>query len=138
VIGKEANYPLSYRMTPGVKFPLYSAAAGKAVLKSLSDEDKKSYFKKVKLEPITKNTVTNEVELRKNLNVHTKDNIIISNGENSVGVIALAIAILDKEENPLGAISIVIPEARFNQELEHDCRDCLKHAARKIEHELFL
>ena len=138
VIGKEANYPLSYRMTPGVKFPLYSAAAGKAVLKSLSDEDKKNYFKKVKLEPITKNTVTNEVELRQNLNLHSKDNIIISNGENSVGVIALAIAILDKEENPLGAISIVIPEARFNQELEHDCLDCLQHAAKKIEHELFL
>ena len=137
VLGKEANYPLSYRMTPGVKFPLYSAAAGKAVLKALSDEDKKNYFKKVKLEPITKNTFTNEVELRKNLTSASKDNIIISNGENSLGVIALAVAILDEEESPIGAISIVIPEARFNKELERDCRDCLKNAAKKIEYELF-
>ena len=138
VIGKEANYPLSYRMTSGVKFPLYSAAAGKAVLNALSEDEKKEYFKRAKLEPMTKNTITNEVDLRKSLNAQSKDNIIISNGENSVGVIALAIAILDKEENPLGAISIVIPEARFNHELEQNCRDCLQHAAKKIKHELFL
>lgn len=138
VIGKEANYPLSYRMTPGVKFPLYSAAAGKAVLKALSEEDKKKYFKKVKLEAVTKNTITNEADLRKSFITRAKDSITISNGENSVGVIALAAAILDEDENPLGAISIVIPEARFNKELEQDCRNSLKHAAKKIEHELFL
>ena len=138
VLGKEANYPLSYRMTSGVKFPLYSAAAGKAVLKALSEQEQKIYFKKIKIEAITKNTASSEIEIRKRLSSTSKDNIVLSNGENTIGVIALAIAILDKEKAPIGAISIVVPEARFNKALELQCRKNLKHAADKIEYELTL
>jgi DNA-binding IclR family transcriptional regulator len=139
VIGKEANYPLSYRMTPGVKFPLYSAAAGKAVLGALSEKEQKAYFEKTQIKPITKNTATSEQEIRRRLKTNRGDDgIVISNGENSEGVIALAIAILDEETNPIGAISVVIPEARFNKALDEKCRLSLKSAAKKIQHELVL
>ena len=136
VLGKEADYPLSYRMTPGVKFPLYSAAAGKAVLKSLSEKEQNEYLNKTKLLAITENTAKNEKELRRRLNDKSEDNITISYGENSVGVIALAIPILNEENKPLGAISIVIPEARFNKKIEMNSRKYLKHAAEKFQHEL--
>ena len=139
VIGKEANYPLSYRMTPGIKFPLYSAAAGKAVLAALPEKEQQIYFKKTQIKPMTKNTATTEQEIRKRLRANKADDgIVISNGENSVGVIALAIAILDEESLPIGAISVVVPEARFNKALDQRCRANLKNAATKIQHELTL
>ena len=139
VIGKEANYPLSYRMTPGVKFPLYSAAAGKAVLRALTEEEQKTYFKKMKIKAITKNTAATEQEILKRLRTSSdSDQIVISNGESSVGVIALAIAILDEDKHPIGAISVVVPEARFNKSLDQQCRMSLKNAASKIQHELVL
>ncbi len=136
VLGLEANYPLSYRMPPNVKFPLYSAAAGKAILQILPPEEKNLYFKKTKLQSLTDKTVTDEKLLRKKLIEDTQDGVTISYGENSVGVIALAIPICKKNGYPLGALSVVIPEVRFNETLDEVCRKMLKTGKDKIENEL--
>jgi DNA-binding IclR family transcriptional regulator len=135
VLGLDANYPLSYRMLPNVKFPLYSAAAGKAILHILPLEEKNLYFKKTKLQSMTDKTVTDEKMLRKKLIADTVDGVTISYGENSVGVIALAIPIC-KNDYPLGALSVVIPEVRFNKTLDEICRKMLKIGKDKIENEL--
>jgi DNA-binding IclR family transcriptional regulator len=136
VLGREANYPLSYRMPPNVKFPLYSAAAGKAILNILPSTEKDHYFKKTQLLAITDKTITSEKILRKKLMMDTEDDITISHGENSVGVIALAIPICKKNGYPLGALSVVIPEVRFNKILDELCRIMLKIGKTKIENEL--
>ena len=136
VLGLEANYPLSYRMPPNVKFPLYSAAAGKAILYALSPEEQNAYFKNTQLKAITTKTITDEKKLKAILEADTKDEITISRGENSVGVIALASPIKNSQNRILGALSIVIPEVRFNKELDDLSRSLLKVAKNKIENEL--
>jgi len=136
VLGLEANYPLSYRMPPNVKFPLYSAAAGKAILHALSPEEQTSYFKNTQLKAITTKTITDEKKLKAILEADTKDEITISRGENSVGVIALATPIINSHNRILGALSIVIPEVRFNKELDDLSRSLLTVAKNKIENEL--
>ena len=136
VLGLEANYPLSYRMPPNVKFPLYSAAAGKAILQSLSLEEQNTYFKNTQLKAVTNKTVTDEKKLRAKLKADTVDGITISMGENSVGVIGLATPIKNSENRILGALSIVIPEVRFNPNLDALSRSLLKLAKNKMENEL--
>jgi DNA-binding IclR family transcriptional regulator len=84
---------------------------------------------------MTDKTVTDEKMLRKKLIADTVDGVTISYGENSVGVIALAIPI-SKNDYPLGALSVVIPEVRFNKTLDEVCRKMLKIGKDKIENEL--
>ncbi len=136
VLGQEANYPLSYRMPPNVKFPLYSAAAGKAILNILPSEEQNLYFQNTVLKPMTDKTATLEKDLRQKLQNDTVDSITRSSGENSVGVIALATPICRKNGYPIGALSIVIPEVRFNPELDTLCRKVLLISKDKIETEL--
>ena len=57
-------------------------------------------------------------------------------GENSVGVIALATPIKNSQGKILGALSIVIPEVRFNKDLDNLSRMLLKLSKNKIEDEL--
>lgn len=136
VLGEEANYPLSYRMTPNVKFTLYAAAAGKAVLNCLPESEKNTYFKQTKITPLTNQTATTEAQIRQKLIADTKNKVTISYGENSVGVIALAIPILREDHIPIGALSIVVPEVRFTEKLEILCRESLITAATKVDYEL--
>jgi DNA-binding IclR family transcriptional regulator len=123
-------------MTPNVQFTLYAAAAGKAILNCLSESEKVTYFKKTPIKALTNQTATTEAAIRKKIMVDTKNNVTISYGENSVGVIALAIPILREDQAPIGALSIVVPEVRFNATLEKLCRESLITAAKKVDYEL--
>ena len=136
VLGEEASYPLSYRMTPNVQFTLYAAAAGKAILNCLSESEKVTYFKKTPIKALTNQTATTESAIRKKIMVDTKNNVTISYGENSFGVIALAIPLLREDQAPIGALRIVVPEVRFNTNLEKLCRESLITAAKKVDYEL--
>jgi len=136
VLGLEANYPLSYRMPPNVKFPLYSAAAGKAILHALPEEEQQTYLKNTAIKAITSKTIIDKKKLKEKLSLDTKDEITISMGENSVGVIALATPIKNSQGKILGALSIVIPEVRFNKDLDNLSRMLLKLSKNKIEDEL--
>ncbi len=136
VLGEEVDQHLSYRMTPHVKFPLYSAAAGKAVLSALPKDEKESYLREVDFKPMTSQTAKSPSELMVRLNAISADRVIISNGENTIGVVALAIAVLRQDGYPIGALSIVVPQVRYTKELERKCQTSLVLAAQRTEHEL--
>lgn len=136
ILGAEASYPLSYRMPPNVKFSLYSAAAGKAVLHALPEPERENYLQHLKIKPNTGRTAKSIEELRTRLIEDTENGVTFSYGENSVGVIALAVPILSESQYPLGALSIVVPEVRFNKELKKLCMEVLINAGKKIEFEL--
>jgi DNA-binding IclR family transcriptional regulator len=136
VDGEEADYPLSYRMTPHVTFPLYSAAAGKAVLNVLQADEQAAYFEQVGLEPKTAQTAGSVNELRKRLRAIGPDKVAISLGEHTDGVNALAIPVLRDDGYPIGALSVVVPQVRYSAQLAELCRASLVTAAGRIEHEL--
>jgi DNA-binding IclR family transcriptional regulator len=123
-------------MTPHVKFSLYSAAAGKAVLHALPELERENYLKNLKIKPNTDKTAKTKKELEARLVADTENGVTFSYGENSVGVIALAVPILGENQYPLGALSIVVPEVRFNETLKILCMELLINAGKKIEFEL--
>ena len=139
VLGEEVDHhPLSYRMTPHVTFPLYSAAAGKAVLSALKADEQEEYLRHVDIKPNTSETAKSANDIRQRLRAVGADRVSISYGENTIGVNALAIAVLRNDGYPIGALSVVVPQVRNNEELEMLCRASLVSAARRIEHELAL
>ena len=136
-LGVEANYPLSYRMNSPMTFPLYSAAAGKAILNALPACERDHYLKTTSLKKITSQTAATSTEIRRRLKNDTVGGVTISRGENTDGVIAFAVPILGENQYPIGALSIVVPVVRLNSQLEEDCRASLLIAVRKITNELF-
>src|SRR5262245_46110227 len=67
VLGEEVGYALNYRMIPRVTFPLYSAAAGKAVLNALPDDERTDYLRRIVFVPKTSKTARSASEIRKRL-----------------------------------------------------------------------
>lgn len=136
-LGIEANYPLSYRVSSKIKFPLYSAAAGKAVLNALPEKILNNYLQNTKFSKITANTATTPTEIKKRIKADTTNGVTISRNENTEGVIAFAVPILGNDQFPIGALSIVVPSVRLNSQLEELCRTSLITAQEKIKSELF-
>jgi DNA-binding IclR family transcriptional regulator len=136
IAGVESDQALSYRMTTHVRFPLYSSSGGKAILAVLPQEEREAYLAGLKIEPMTERTVSTVDELRKELAEIGDDKIALSRGEHTAGVIAIAIPICQADGFPLGALNVVVPEVRFSKSLEKLCRESLKTAAQRLQHEL--
>lgn len=60
----------SFKVKPGLRFPLHTSAPGKAYLASLSDEESGRIVSRLKLTRFTTKTITTQAKLRKNLSMY--------------------------------------------------------------------
>jgi DNA-binding IclR family transcriptional regulator len=116
----ESASALSYRMAVGDRFPLYSTSAGKAILATMPGHAVSRYFKALKLEAHTASTLGSPTELRKELESVRRSGIAYSRGEQTVGVIGMAMAVTLGDDRLHAALNVVIPAARFTPELERN------------------
>lgn len=116
----ESASALSYRMAVGDRFPLYSTSAGKAILAAMSERALNRYFKDLKLEAHTASTLARPADLRKELDTVRRTGIAYSRGEQTVGVIGMAVAVTLGGDHLPAALNVVIPTARFTPELERE------------------
>lgn len=134
ICGVDGDQPLSYRMNNRARFPLYSSSGGKAVLAAMSAKDRDAYLAGVKLKKLTASTVPSIAKFRRQLAQIRDEGVAVSRNEHTVGVIALAVAITPVHvDGPIGALTVVIPEVRFNARLEILCKKTLKTAAARLE-----
>ncbi|VTU39591.1 Negative regulator of allantoin and glyoxylate utilization operons [Variovorax sp. PBL-H6] len=132
--GVDSEQPLSYRMNNNKRFPLYSSSGGKAVLADMPKALREAYLSRAKLQKLTPSTVASVTALRAQLATIAAEGVAVSRNEHTQGVVALAVAIRRAQgEAPVGAITIVVPDARFNHKLEALCRKTLKTARARIE-----
>jgi DNA-binding IclR family transcriptional regulator len=133
VCGVDSEQPLSYRMNNHKRFPLYSSSGGKAVLAEMPKAMREAYLSRARLKRLTPSTVPSITALRAQITTFA-DGVAVSRNEHTQGVIALAVAIRRAEgEAPVGAITIVVPDARFTDKLEALCKKTLKTARARIE-----
>ncbi|VTU38556.1 IclR family transcriptional regulator [Variovorax sp. RA8] len=132
--GVDSEQPLSYRMNNHKRFPLYSSSGGKAVLAEMPKALREAYLSRAKLQKLTPSTVASVAALRAQLATIAAEGVAVSRNEHTQGVVALAVAIRrTDDETPVGAITIVVPDARFTEKLEALCRKTLKTARARIE-----
>lgn len=133
IYGVESEQALGYRMTGNTRFTLYSSAAGKAVLSALPPDELERYLASFDLAPRTATTVRSIDELRKQVTQAAKDGAAVSHMEHTPGVVSVASVVRRLDSYPLGALNFVIPEVRFNSEVEAHCRRVLKTAVARLE-----
>jgi DNA-binding IclR family transcriptional regulator len=115
----------------GKTAPAYCASLGKAILAFLPPDELKGYFKQVPLTRRTKNTITDEAELRKELAEVRKKGYALDREEHIPGFFCIASPIF-LDGAPIGAIGVT---ARALPPLqEHVGR--IQHTAEVISHVL--
>lgn len=136
VCGVDSPQALTYRMTPGTRFLLYSSSIGKAVLGALPEEERERYLARVKLVPKTDATVKSVAELRRQLVRAAREGLAYSHGEHMPGVVAIAVAVRRADGTPIGAINVAIPSIRYKPSLKALCVRELLAARGALEREL--
>lgn len=100
----------------GTISPLYAGASSKCLLAFSSTAYIDTYLSTQQLIPFTENTISDKKKLLKELDLIRKQGYAQSFGEKRVGVASLSAPIFDHTGSLLGAISIDVPESRFNHE----------------------
>ncbi|HOO89823.1 MAG TPA: IclR family transcriptional regulator [Syntrophales bacterium] len=112
----ESTLELKAGMPVGSKAPLYAGASSKCLLAFSSQDFIDSYLKKVKLEPLTNNTITDVEQLIAELKLIRERGYASSLGETFQGLGSLSVPIVTFHQGiPVRAsASLAIPEVRFN------------------------
>lgn len=97
---------------PGLRFPLHSQAAGKAIMAHLSDERIEEVLDTHGLEAVTDETITDRGALRSELERVRADGYAVDSDQQVVGVSIVARPILVEDEL-VGSVSIACPTGRL-------------------------
>lgn len=95
---------------------LHSTATGKAILAELPEDDLARIIEKRGLTSQTEDTITDEDELREELEAIRERGYSINRGEHFSGVSAVGTAIVSDPDDLIGAISISGPRSRMGPE----------------------
>lgn len=97
----------------GQTMPLHSTALGKAILAALSKEDLEAKLARMDLKPRTGHTITNIDDFREEIRRTQQRGYATDDRENEPGGACVACAIVDVDNQPVGAISVSGPDFRI-------------------------
>jgi IclR family KDG regulon transcriptional repressor len=106
-IGTSGN--LRINSPVGKRLPLYCTACGKVLLAALSEEERKAYYHRIKLQSYTSTSITDIPRLEKELVDINKEGVAYHKEEYRQGVWVTAAPIYDGSEKVIAAAAIIIP-----------------------------
>ena len=110
-------HALRYSLEVGQRAPLHALAAGKAILAGMSEAQLELYFRTVRREAYTPQTIHDETGLREAIADVRRKGVARTREEYSAGISGVARAAIVGGVT-LGAFSIAIPIARLNKDVE--------------------
>lgn len=129
---QSGTHALSYRIAPNHVAPLYSFAAGKVALADLNRRSLDAYLARVKLEPLTANTITDAAALRAVVARVRETGLGCSRSEFALGVDGFAMGVRH-DGSLLGILNVSVPEPRYNSSHVSQITRCLKGAVDRLE-----
>jgi DNA-binding IclR family transcriptional regulator len=136
VVSVTGPQKLVSHMRVGDRGPLYALSGGKAILAMLPEDMREDYLARVTFEDILPNTIKSTEQLRAQLNEIRRTGISYSVQEFTIGIAGMGTPILADDGYPVGAISVVMPFIRFNEQSEARIADLLRHAAAQASKQL--
>jgi DNA-binding IclR family transcriptional regulator len=132
----EGESRIQIRGAIGSRGPLYCTAQGKAILASLPESSLEEILSKIDLEPKAPNTITDPVELRKELQRTRERGWAIADEENQEGIRAVGVSLINNREWPVAAMSVAAPVFQVSLKRLEEFAPLLVDAAREIELQL--
>ena len=121
-----------YSVHVGVMQPLYASSAGKVLLAWLPPAEREAYLQRVKLQPRTEQTIRSTTVLRRQLNEIREEGVAWSFSEFTVGIVGLAVPILDVHGRALAALGLALPASRLDDTRKRKLELALRAAAAEI------
>ena len=110
----ETKHALVPRGWVGGRVPVYCSALGKASLLYLSEPELKKFLETINLVPYTEHTITNRINLLRDLEVTRERGWSLNKEENTRGVVSVGAPIYSGGWGvPSGAICVDVPTARI-------------------------
>lgn len=128
----ESAFPLRMSDLPGHNAPLHASALGKAVLAAHTPEECQSIVKSLVLTPITTETITHPDALLADLDLARERGWAEDRSEAVPGATCFGAAILGLGDEPLGALSVSVPDVRLTPELAAIAGRRIMQEAREI------
>ena len=125
----EADNTIRMASTIGRRSPLYCTSVGKAILAQLSDKEVEKIWNSSKIEKLTKFTITNLEDMKKELEKIRQKGYAIDNEENELGVRCIGVPVFNRFGEVEGAISISGPTIRVTEDrVEGFAKEVVKYA----------
>lgn len=131
-VDEQSGIGLGVRIDPGLRVPLHSSAAGKALLAFQEPGVSRSLLSSLRLDRYTGTTITSMEKLQAELTLTRARGYAISIEEHLPGVNSVAVAITGKDGLPLGGISVHAPSSRMSEAAMHPVGRDLIAAARRV------
>lgn len=135
VVTETAEQSLQYSIAVGARSPLHCLAAGKAILATLPPADLDGFFAAAPLTAFTPSTITDEAELRTELDTVRDSGVGRTNGEYTAGICGLGMTAA-VGGTVLGAFAVAIPLPRFTAATEAAAINALRQTVARFTAEI--
>ena len=122
----------SFKVKPGLRFPLHTSAPGKAYLAALSDVESGQIISNLKFTRFTSKTITTQAKLHKELIQVRQLGYAVDREEEMEGQICIGAVVRNKKNNVAGAIWLVAPSGRMDKQKIEQTGRLIKQAADEI------
>jgi len=112
----ECDWPLRVQLAPGSRVPAYCTAIGKLMLAQLPPDKLRQFLQAVDLKPLTPNTITDSKRFGEAMEAIRQDGYAINNQEDSLGLLAIAVPILNETGGVAAGLAVHGPEVRLPRE----------------------
>ncbi|KYO63800.1 IclR family transcriptional regulator [Thermovenabulum gondwanense] len=135
----ESSETIKVALEIGKKLPCYCTGLGKAILAYMSEQKVLELLKSEPLKEFTPNTITDLSKLMRELRKIREQGYSVDNEEYVQGLICVASPIINKQGEPIAAMSIAIPKYRIEEgkkDLDYFA-SLVKETAQKFSKELW-
>lgn len=133
----ECEWPLQMRLQPGSLVPLHCTASGKLFLSLMPPEKRAAFIRTLPLKRYTERTLIDPDELEARLESIAAEKVGIDNEEFIVGLVAVAVPVLDRKGRICATVAAHGPTGRFSLERARACVPALRRAAEAIARDCF-
>ena len=109
----EGVHNFSFKVNPGLRFPLHTAAPGKAFLAHMGKETRVEIVKRLPLRKFTSKTITSQKQLLAEVEEVARLGYAVDREEEMEGQVCVGSAVLNRSAELAGAIWLVAPASRL-------------------------
>ncbi|MEK9632778.1 MAG: IclR family transcriptional regulator C-terminal domain-containing protein, partial [Opitutae bacterium] len=106
-------HTFSFKVNPGLRFPLHTAAPGKAFLAHMRKETRVEIVKRLPLQKFTSKTITSQKQLLAEVEEVARLGYAVDREEEMEGQVCVGSAVLNRNADLAGAIWLVAPASRL-------------------------
>ncbi len=128
----ETDWPFRVSLPIGTHVPFHCTASGKTYLASLPTAKRRSLLNSLDLKPHTDTTHSTVHSLEAELKQIRKNGYALDREEFHIGMVAIAVPVLDDEGRYAAALATHGPKQRFTVDIAIECLDLLRQSSQQI------